>query len=31
MFEDIYHILDELSAHKKELEKPQNKIGFVLR
>jgi len=27
-FEDIYHILDELSAHKKELEKPQNRIGF---
>jgi len=30
-FEDVYHILDELSAHKKELEKPQNKIGFVVR
>jgi len=30
-FEDIYHILDELSAHKKELEKPQNRIGFVVR
>jgi len=29
-FEDIYHILDELSAHKKELEKPQRRIGFVL-
>jgi len=29
-FEDIYQILDELSAHKKELEKPQNRIGFVL-
>jgi len=27
-FEDIYHILDELSAHKKDLEKPQNRIGF---
>jgi len=30
-FEDVYHILDELSAHKKEHEKPQNKIGFGLR
>jgi len=30
-FEDIYHILDELSAHKKELEKPQNRIGFGVR
>ena len=30
-FEDIYHILDELSAHKKELEKPQNRIGFVVK
>jgi hypothetical protein len=30
-FEDIYQILNELSAHKKELEKPPNKIGFVLR
>ena len=30
-FEDIYQILDELSAHKKELEKPQTRIGFVLR
>jgi len=29
-FEDIYHILDELSVHKKELEKPQNRIGFVV-
>jgi len=27
--EDIYQILDELSAHKKELEKPQRRIGFV--
>jgi len=29
-FEDIYQILDELSAHKKELDKPQRRIGFVL-
>jgi len=28
-FEDVYQILDELSAHKKELEKPQRRIGFV--
>jgi len=28
-FEDIYQILDELSAHKKELDKPQRRIGFV--
>jgi len=28
-FEDIYQILDELSAHKKELDKPQKRIGFV--
>ena len=30
-FNEIYLILDEFAAHKKELEKPQNKIGFVLR
>ena len=30
-FYEIYKILDELTAHKKELDKPQNKIGFVLR
>jgi len=29
-FEDVYQILDELSVHKKELEKPQNRIGFVV-
>jgi len=29
-FSEIYEFLDELSAHKKELEKPQNRIGFVL-
>jgi len=30
-FEDIYQILDELSAHKKELDKPPTRIGFVLK
>ena len=29
-FSEIYEFLDELSAHKKELEKPQTRIGFVL-
>jgi len=28
---EIYLIFDEFAAHKKELEKPQNKIGFVIR
>ncbi|MCL2289412.1 MAG: ORF6N domain-containing protein [Bacteroidetes bacterium] len=30
-FNEIYELLDEFAAQKKELEKPQNKIGFVLR
>ncbi|MCL2290737.1 MAG: ORF6N domain-containing protein [Bacteroidetes bacterium] len=30
-FNEIYQLLDEFAAHKKELEKPQNRIGFVLR
>jgi hypothetical protein len=30
-FNDIYQVLDELITHKKELEKPSNPIGFVLR
>jgi len=30
-FNEIYLLLDEFAAHKKELEKPQNRIGFVLR
>ena len=28
---DIYEVLDELISHKKELEKPSNPIGFVLK
>jgi hypothetical protein len=30
-FNEIYELLDEFVKHKKELEKPQTKIGFVLR
>jgi hypothetical protein len=30
-FNEIYKLLDEFAAHKKELEKPQSRIGFVLR
>jgi len=30
-FNEIYQLLDEFATHKKELEKPQNRIGFVLR
>jgi hypothetical protein len=30
-FDDIYQVLDELMPHKKELEKPCNPIGFVLK
>jgi hypothetical protein len=30
-FNEIYQLLDEFAAHKKEFEKPQSKIGFVLR
>jgi hypothetical protein len=30
-FNEIYQLLDEFTAHKKELGKPQNRIGFVLR
>ena len=30
-FNDIYEVLDELISHKKELEKPSNPIGFVLK
>jgi len=26
---EIYEILDELTTHKKELEKPTNPIGFI--
>jgi hypothetical protein len=30
-FNEIHELLDEFAKHKKELEKPQNRIGFVLR
>jgi len=30
-FHTIYKLLDEFAEHKKELEKPPNRIGFVLR
>jgi hypothetical protein len=30
-FSEIYELLDEFAAHKKELEKPQTRVGFVLR
>jgi hypothetical protein len=30
-FNEIYELLDEFAAQKQELEKPPNKIGFVLR
>jgi hypothetical protein len=30
-FNEIYQLLDEFASHKKEQEKPPNKIGFVLR
>jgi hypothetical protein len=30
-FSEIYQLLDEFAAHNKELEKPPNRIGFVLR
>ncbi|MCL2245622.1 MAG: ORF6N domain-containing protein [Lentimicrobiaceae bacterium] len=30
-FSEIYELLDEFAKHNKELEKPQNRIGFVLR
>jgi hypothetical protein len=30
-FNEIYELLDEFAAQKKELEKPPNRIGFVIR
>ena len=30
-FDALFELFDEFIAHKKELEKPPNKIGFVLR
>jgi len=30
-FDALFELFDEFIAHKKELEKPPNRIGFVLR
>jgi len=30
-FNEIYELLDEFARHKKELDKPPTRIGFVLR